>query len=305
MDLVVSCDRFPGPGETRFGKSFATYSGGKGANQAVAAAKLGGNVTFLGRIGNDPFGDELVLRLGESGVGVDNLLRDVNSPTGVALITVDANGENEILVVPGSNMKLEPDDITAGRHLFERVSVLLLQLETPLPTVLRAAEVASESGVTVVLNPAPATKLSDEFLRLIDYLTPNELEIENLTGIPVRDLRSAEEAAHRLLARGVGNVIVTLGSTGAMMVSRQGMQLVRAPEVAAIDSTAAGDAFNGAFALALSWGWEAAEAMELAVLAASFSVTRVGAQPSLAGLSDLPTFVSPELISKIQQAART
>ncbi|MGA7304658.1 MAG: ribokinase [Rhodothermales bacterium] len=299
MDLVVSCDQFPQPGETRFGDSFATYPGGKGANQAVAAARLGGEVIFLGKIGKDSFGDELAARMMENGVQVDTLLRDGSTPTGVALITVDASGQNEILVVSGCNMKLEPEDVAKNRHLLDQASVLLLQLETPLSTVQKAAELAAEDGVLVVLNPAPAMALPDDLVRLVDYLTPNELEIETLSGAPVQDLRSAEEAARRLLDRGVGNVVVTLGASGAMLVSPNGVQLVRAPQVIAVDSTAAGDAFNGSFALALSWGWDARQALELAVFAASFSVTQVGAQPSLATLSDLSKCIDPELFSQI------
>ncbi|HEY5564907.1 MAG TPA: ribokinase [Rhodothermia bacterium] len=304
MDLVVTCDRFPEPGETVFGGSFATYPGGKGANQAVAAARLDGDVLFLAKLGSDAFGDELEHHLRESGVHVDYLLRDETAPTGVALITVDGSGQNEILVVSGSNMELSPDDVVAHSHLFARVSTLLLQLETPIPTALAAAEIAHDRGVAVVLNPAPAAELPDELLQKIDYLTPNELEAERLCGVAVRDLDSAEQAALRLLERGVRNVIVTLGATGALRVHEGGVQFAAAPLVDAVDSTAAGDAFNGAFARALSWGWQASEALEFAVYAASFSVTRPGAQHSLPVLNDLISFITPELHARLVRIER-
>lgn len=304
MDLVVSCDRFPRPGETLFGDTFGMYSGGKGANQAVAAAKLDGDVVFLGKVGSDAFGDELSVRLMESGVCVDNLLRDDEAPTGIALITVDATGQNEILVVSGSNMMLSREDILAHSDLFDEAAVILLQLESPLPTVRAAAELARERSVMVVLNPAPARDLPDELLQQVDYLTPNEVEAGRLSGLPVRDLVTAERAAEGLIRRGVGNVIVTLGAAGAVLISPEGVHVARSPKVTAVDSTAAGDAFNGAFALALSWGWDARDALELAVHAASFSVTRQGAQPSLPTLSDLSAFVAPELVSRIPRVIR-
>ena len=304
MDLVVSCDRFPLPGETLFGDAFGMYSGGKGANQAVAAAKLDGDVVFLGKVGSDAFGNELAARLQQDGVRIDNLLRDDEVPTGIALITVDSSGQNEILVVSGSNMRLSENDVLARGHLFDQAAVVLLQLESPLPAVTAAAELARERGVTVVLNPAPATELPDALLRRVDYLTPNEVEAERLSGLPVRDLATAEKAARGLMRRGVGNVIVTLGAQGAVLISRDQVHLTRSPKVNAVDSTAAGDAFNGAFALALSWGWDAREALELAVYAASFSVTRQGAQPSLPMLSDVAKFVAPELASRIPRGIR-
>ena len=299
MDLVVTCDNFPRPGETVFGRSFATYPGGKGANQAVAAARLDGDVIFLAKLGNDPFGDELESHLRESGVRVEYLLRDNNAPTGVALITVDKSGQNEILVISGSNMELGPDDLVARTELFDRVGAVLIQLETPIETAVAAAEIASRRDVTVVLNPAPASELPDTLLQKIDFLTPNELEAEMLSGIPVTDIESAERAARRLLDRGVANVIVTLGEIGALRVGRTGVQYAAAPVVDAVDSTAAGDAFNGAFALALSWGWQPSDALDLAVHAASLSVTLRGAQPSLPSLTDLTSFIPPELLARL------
>lgn len=299
MDLVVTCEAFPQPGETVFGKSFATYPGGKGANQAVAAARLEGEVLFLAKLGNDAFGDELESELRESGVFVDYVMRNEDAPTGVALITVDDSGQNQILVVSGSNMELTRRDVLDHRHLFDRVGAVLLQLETPVEAALAAAELAQHHGVSVVLNPAPAADLPDRLLRLVDYLTPNELEAERLSGIPVKDLDSAESAARQLLTKGVSNVIVTLGAVGALRVDSNEVQFAAAPIVDAVDSTAAGDAFNGAFARALSWGWEASEAVEFAVHAASFSVTRLGAQPSLPNLSELSSFIPPELLSRL------
>lgn len=299
MDLVVTCDLFPKPGETVFGRSFATYPGGKGANQAVAAARLDGDVLFLAKLGHDGFGNELERELRESGVRVDYLLRDEKAPTGVALITVDGSGQNQILVVSGSNMELSPDEIVAHSQLFDGVGAVLLQLETPLQTVAAAARIARDRGVAVVLNPAPAAQLPDDLLHNVDYLTPNELEIERLTGVPVTDRESAERAAGRLLDRGVENVVVTLGALGALRVHAGGVQFAPAPSVEAVDSTAAGDAFNGAFARALTLGWEASDALEFAVCAASSSVTRLGAQPSLPSLNDIMSFLTPEMLARL------
>jgi ribokinase len=287
MDLVVSCDRFPQPGETLFAHTFATYPGGKGANQAVAGARLGGRVLFLGKMGRDAFQKELERSLVQNGVCLDYLLTDPEAPTGVALITVDGQGQNEILVASGSNMKLTPAELEANRSLFAEASVVLLQLEVPVETVARAIELARQEGATVVLNPAPAQPLPASLLAGVDLLTPNETEAAVLTGLDVQDEASAEAAARHLLDLGVGTVIITLGARGALLVTPERAQRFPALRVQAVDTTAAGDAFNGALALALAQDapWEAAVPFANAV--AAFAVTRRGAQPSMPTLDEL------------------
>jgi ribokinase len=301
MDLVVTCNRFPHPGETVFADSFATYPGGKGANQAVAAAKLAGEVLFVARLGVDSFGDDLEAHLRASGVSVDHLIRDDREPTGIAVISVDRNGQNEILVASGCNMTLSSDDLFVRGEAFDRAHVVLLQLEIPAQTVSTAVKLAHDKERTVVLNPAPATDLPDQLLRMVDYLTPNELEAAALSGTEITGIESARDAGRRLLDRGVRNVIITLGAVGALRMNQAEFQLVKAPSVEVADSTAAGDAFSGAFARALSWGWPDALAVEFAVRAASFSVTRPGAQPSLPNLTDLTPLLSSEMRARLSR----
>jgi len=290
MDLVVRCKRFPDPGETIFGTAFATFPGGKGANQAVCCAKLGGEVTFMGRMGQDIFRDRLSSNMKQEGVGLEHLIIDPTEPTGTALITVDSSGQNEIIVVSGSNMKIRPEDILAHREAFADAAIVLLQLEIPLDTVMHAATLARQNSALVVLNPAPASMLPEELFRLIDYITPNETEAALLTGIPVVDRASAEQAAMALLQRGVQNVIITMGSSGCLLVNQRQKQMFAARRVKAVDTTAAGDAFNGALALALSQGDLLEEAIAFANSVAAFSVTKQGAQSSMPTKNELEVF---------------
>ncbi len=219
MDLVVRVERFPLPGETLFGTGFKTFPGGKGANQAVCCAKLGQKVQFVGRMGNDFFRDRLCASMRQDGVMLDSLTVDSTEPTGTALITVDRNGQNEILVVSGSNMKLRPEDVDGVHDLFGSAAVVLVQLEIPLETVIRTAELAHEQQALLILNPAPACSLPPSLLRLVDYLTPNESEAQMLTGIPVTRRSSAEAAAKKLVDQGVKNVLLTLGPEGCLLVN--------------------------------------------------------------------------------------
>jgi ribokinase len=281
MDLVVSCERFPEPGETILANHFGMYPGGKGANQAVAAARLGGHVQFLGKIGEDDFGERLLESLSNDGVLVDQVVTDSNAPTGVALISVNCEGENEIIVVSGSNMKLTDEDIEAQGILFDGAAVVLLQLEIPVATVEAAAVRARAHGATVILNPAPAQPLPSGLMRHVDYLTPNETEAGILTGISVTDMASATEAGNALRSQGVRNVIMTLGSDGALVVDGQGARHFPTRKVEAVDTTGAGDAFNGALAFALADGRSLEDAVSLANEVASFSVTRAGAQSAM------------------------
>lgn len=294
MDMVVSCDRFPQPGETLLARDFGMYPGGKGANQAVACAKLGGHVNFLGKMGHDGFRERLVGSLEQDGVGLSHLLTDPEAPTGIALITVDSNGQNEILVVSGSNMKLTPADLEAKHGLFAEVPVVLLQLEIPLATIQKAVELASASRAIVILNPAPAQPLPASLLRGVDVLTPNETEASILTGRSVEDEASAEAAARHLLEMGVGTVIITLGAKGALLVTPEETRSFPTRQVRAVDTTAAGDAFNGALAFALARGQALEEAVPFANTVAAYSVTRNGAQTSMPSQEEIAAFIEAE-----------
>lgn len=290
MDLVFSAKRFPRPGETLFAAGFGMFPGGKGANQAVACARLGTQTLFLAKTGRDLFRAKLLVSLKQSGVRLTHVIPDPVESTGIALIGVDAKGENRIMVVSGSNMRLLPADVRKRRGTISKVSVLLLQLEIPLRTVVCAAGLAARSGTLVVLNPAPARRLPRSLLRLVDFITPNETETGILSGIPVHSVKSATHAADRLIRMGVGNVIVTLGARGALLVTAGSARLFPSPRVRAVDTTGAGDAFNGALAGALSAGMPVEEAITLACAVGAFSVTRPGAQASLPTASELREF---------------
>lgn len=279
-DLILRLDHLPRPGETVLGGAFATAAGGKGANQAVAAARAGGQVTFVARLGRDPFGDAALAGLVREGLDTRFVGRDRAAPSGVALIFVARDGENAIGVAGGANARLSPADVRKARRAMARADVVLLQLETPLETVRAAVEWAARAGVRVILNPAPARPLPAALLRQVAILTPNETEAEWLTGVRVRDDISAARAAEKLRARGVGIVIVTLGARGAWLDGPGVQQLVPGFKVRAVDTTAAGDVFNGALAVALGEGRTLPEAVRFANAAAAVSVTRPGAQPS-------------------------
>jgi ribokinase len=291
MDLVVRTPRFPAPGETLFGTDFGTFPGGKGANQAVACAKLGAKVQFIGKVGDDIFGRKLSRGMKADGVGLQYLGIDPSAPTGIAVITVDRRGQNEIIVASGSNMKLTPKDIDRAGKAFDGAQILLMQLEVPLPTVIRAAEMAQARGVMVILNPAPAQKLPRRLLRLVDYLTPNETELQQLSGVKVDNRSSLLRAAHELLHQGVGNVIVTMGSRGAVLVREEAAHIFPAFRVHSVDTTAAGDAFNGALAYAMSMGHPQVEAIPIANAVAALSVTKPGAQSSMPTVKQLVSFL--------------
>jgi ribokinase len=250
-DMIIKLDRIPKPGETRLGGEFVTAAGGKGANQAVAAARAGGAVTLIARVGQDMFGERAIAGLIENGINVDHVQYD-KSPSGVALIFVGEDGENSIGVGSGANAKLSPADVRGAKNAFAAADVVIMQLETPLDTVEAAAELADARGALVILNPAPARPLPESLLKMVSILTPNETEAELLTGIAVNDDASCSQAADILLRKGVKNVIITLGSRGAFVASSTTKQLVPGFKVNQIDTTAAGDAFNGALAVALA-----------------------------------------------------
>jgi ribokinase len=287
LDLVVTAKRFPNPGETIFGKKFEMFPGGKGANQAVCAARLGCKTTFIGKMGNDDFREKLSSILIEAGVDIKNLLVDSNEHTGTALITVDETGQNQIIVISGSNMKLSPKDIERKSALFSDATVVLAQLEIPIETVVQAAELARQNHALFILNPAPAASLPDRLFPLIDFITPNENELELLSGIKTVDDSSIKHASEILMQKGVRNIIVTLGKRGAMLVNHSSAKLFPVSKVKVVDSTAAGDAFNGAFASSISEGHSVEESIEFANKIASISVTRMGAQSSMPYLNEI------------------
>lgn len=280
-DMILRVSRIPGPGETLLGGEFSTAAGGKGANQAVAARRAGGRVAFVARLGRDSLGDEALARFRGEGIDVSAVVRDAAAPSGVALIFVGSDGENSIGVAGGANQRLAPRDVAAAAGLFSRARVVLLQLETPLAAVSAAARMARRAGALVILNPAPARKLPSALLRAVSLLTPNEHEASLLTGVRVSGPASAAKAAKVLLARGVGTVIVTLGAAGALVACAGRSELVPGFRVKAVDTTAAGDVFNGALAVRLAEGAPLRDAVCFAHAAAAISVTRPGAQPSI------------------------
>jgi len=281
MDLVVRSPRIPQPGETLLGRGFVTLPGGKGANQAVAAARLGGEVTMIGRLGADGFAASLRESLAADGVDHSRVLATPEVATGVALITVDDNGRNTIVVASGANWLVTPADVEKAEAAIIAADVLLLQLELPLETVIQAAQIARANQVRVILNPAPARPLPPELLALVDILIPNETETALLTGLPVENDAQAQDAAARLLELGVGAVILTLGSRGALLTTAEDSRLSPAFPVQPVDTTAAGDAFVGGLAVALGEGKSLAEAMVWGNAAGGLATTVLGAQPSL------------------------
>ncbi|MCF7802643.1 MAG: ribokinase [Candidatus Marinimicrobia bacterium] len=287
MDMVVRTGHFPKPGETVLGSSFDMFPGGKGANQAVCVAKLGGPSYFLGKMGDDMFAQRLQKTMESDGVDLNGLLNAKDVSTGVASITIDGDGENEIVVVPGSNSELTPENIQEHSGLFERVNVLLAQLEIPMGTVEEAFRVAKKSGLTTVLNPAPAQQLPTSLFPDIDILTPNETELEYLSGNEITGIDDAINAARSVLAKGVNQIIVTVGENGAVLVEADRTRHIPGIKVEVVDSTAAGDAFNGALAFGLSREMSLDKSVDFANRVASQSVTRMGAQTSMPTLAEV------------------
>lgn len=279
-DMVIKSKKLPSPGETILGGTFLMNPGGKGANQAVAAARLGGNVTFVTKTGNDMFGTEALHIFDNENIDTRYIIKDAKNPSGVALINVDENGENSIVVAPGSNGTLSAYDIKDEVFETDPSDLYLMQLEIPVSTVEFVAQKAAGKGNRVILNPAPARHLSDDLLSCLYLITPNETEAELLTGIKVHDVATAEKAALILHNKGVQNLIITMGVSGAYILSGALSKVVPVIPVKAIDTTAAGDVFNGALAVAISEGQELEDAVRFANKAASISVTRMGAQAS-------------------------
>lgn len=280
-DMVIKTWKLPLPGETILGGDFFMNPGGKGANQAVAAKRLGGTVSFIGKIGNDIFGQQAKQLMQDEGIDVRNVFADPEKPSGIALITVNSMGENSIVVAPGSNGTLSIGDFYQAIPELDKSDIVLLQLEIPLSTVSYIAEYASQKGKMVILNPAPADHLPDALLKNIYMITPNESEAELLTGIHITDENSALKSATILKEKGIEIVIITTGATGAFVLSKEFTGMVGAPKVEVVDTTAAGDTFNGALVVALSEERPLQQAVEFACIAASISVTKMGAQSSI------------------------
>jgi ribokinase len=286
-DMVVKSPRIPAPGETILGGNFFMNAGGKGANQAVASARLGGDVTFIAKIGNDLFGKQALELFNNEGINCSHLFVDETAPSGVAMITLDAKGENCIVVALGANNNLTADEVLSAGAEFKAADVVLMQLETPIDTVLKTAEASFLLGKKVILNPAPACELPAELFKNLFLITPNETEAEILTGVVVTDTASATKAAMELQKMGVQHVIITLGMQGALLYSEGKGQLIPSRKVEAIDTTAAGDTFNGALAVAIAQGKSLTEAVAFGNQAAAISVTRLGAQTSVPYLHEL------------------
>ena len=287
MDLVIKTSRIPKPGETILGGDFAMIAGGKGANQAVAAARLGGRVYFVARVGRDPFGDRMLDNFRAEGIATDYVIRDEKLSSGVAIIVVDDSGENSIVVAAGANGALSPADVDKAEEIISQADSVLLQLEIPIETVMRTVELAAKHGTRVILDPAPARELDYSLLSKIDIITPNETEAEILTGIAGTDEFAARLQATALRNKGVKAVLVTRGKQGSMLDDGNEARVFKTIEVESVDSTAAGDCFNGALAAKLAQGADLSEAINFASRAAAISTTRLGAQDSLPRLSDL------------------
>jgi ribokinase len=290
MDLVVCVARMPQAGETVPGRDFQTIPGGKGANQAAAAARLGGQVAMVGRVGNDAFGLASIENLGCQGVDTSHVALDDQAATGTAMILVDQIGQNSIVVAAGANGCVDRQDVDRLDGLLAQARYLLLQFEVPVETVQYAINKARGYGVQVLLNPAPAQPISPHFLAQVDYLVPNETEASVLSGIEVQDRASAEQAAQKLLADGVPVVIITLGERGALFATKDRVDHVPARRVKALDTTAAGDAFIGGLVVALVKGFSLQEAVRYATCAGTLTVTRFGAQTSLPSAQEVQAF---------------
>lgn len=290
-DLTIKTERIPRPGETIIGGVFSEGGGGKGANQAVAAARTGANVSFIARVGNDALGKLGIQRLTDEGINTDYILRDNDSATGVAFIVVDERGENSIVVASGANAKLSSTDIDKANDEISSADVLLVQLESPVDAIYSAIKKAHDKGAVVILNPAPAQTLSSKILNDIDVITPNKVEAEMITGIKVSDEDSLRSIVLKFFDSGIKTVIITLGSKGMFVGSTEWMKLIPAYNVCPVDSTGAGDIFSGALAAFLAEGMQMEKAVKMAAASASISVTRLGAQSSAPNRKEIEEFL--------------
>ncbi|MDE0297995.1 MAG: ribokinase [Candidatus Poribacteria bacterium] len=281
MDLVIKSERRPQKGETLIGEEFGMFIGGKGSNQAIAASRLGADVTMIGRLGTDLFGETFLSEFAKEKINTGFVVHDASVGTGVASPVIDADGDNSIIIVPRANMRLDVEDVERASSKIADADVLLLQLEVPIKASQRAAEIARSNGVEVILNPAPACELPDDFLGLVDVLIPNEVETEFLSKVTVADDEGARLAAQVLFEKGISTIVLTLGSRGALLLTSQQSDLVPAYNVKVVDTTAAGDAFCGALATALADGKRIFDAVAFANAAGALAVTVLGAAPSM------------------------
>lgn len=292
MDLVIKAERRPQKGETLVGQEFGMFIGGKGSNQAIAAARLGADVTMIGRLGTDLFGDTFMSSLTQEKIDTRFIVRDAEVGTGVGTPVIDAEGDNSIIIVPRANMRLSVADVERAESAIAAADVLLLQLEVPIEASQRAAEIATSGGAKVILNPAPARELPDSFLAQMDILTPNEVETEFLSGVKVSDTAGAERAAKILLGKGVSAVILTLGDRGALLLTSDVTKPIPAYKVNVVDTTAAGDAFCGALAMGLARGEKIEDAVAFANAAGALAVTVLGAAPSMPTTKQMDEFLA-------------
>lgn len=291
-DMTIKTKKIPSPGETVIGGFFSTGGGGKGANQAIAAARVGADVSFVARVGDDLLGKEGIKRLNEERINTSYVFRDSVVPTGVAFIIVDDNAENSIVVSSGANARLSPDDIETVSNEISLAEIVLVQLESPIESVYTAIKKAHEKGATVILNPAPAQELAQHIFQYIDIITPNVVEAEMLTGIKVTDVKSLHMIVNRFFDFGTKNVIITLGSKGYFAGFQNIMEIIPAFKVTPIDTTGAGDVFSGSLAAFLAEGMTIESAARMANAAASISVTRLGAQNAAPKRSEVDEFIA-------------
>ena len=289
MDLVVKVEDRPKGGQTVIGGDFKEVPGGKGANQAVAMARLGGNVNMIGKVGNDGFGQTLLNALNNDNVNTEYINKDDVS-TGVAMITVDKNAENSIVVAPGANFKVDKEYIDKSIEGIKNSDIVVLQLETPIDTIKYALSKSKELGKYTILNPAPAVKLEDDIICNVDLLTPNETELEILSGVEIKNEYDIQKAAQMMIDKGVKELIVTLGSKGSLYINKETSMFKKAYKVEAIDTTAAGDSYTGALAVAFANGKNIEDAMDFASKVGALSVQKEGAQSSLPTLEDVENF---------------
>ena len=289
MDLVVNVDKMPKPGQTIIGSNFKEVPGGKGANQAVAMARLNGNVSMIGKVGEDGFGQTLINSLKNDKVDT-TYIKTTKGATGVALITVDNNAQNSIVVSPGANFEVKEEDIDNNIEAIKNSDIVVLQLETPLNTIKYALKKSKELNKYTILNPAPAVKLDDEIIKNVDLLTPNETELEIISGVNIETEEDIQKAAQIMIEKGVKELIVTLGSKGSLYINKEKSIFKKAYKVEAVDTTAAGDSYTAALAVALSKDQSIEEAMDFASKVGALSVLKEGAQSSLPTLEDVENF---------------
>jgi ribokinase len=301
-DLIIKVPEIPRPGETVLGGEFYTFPGGKGANQAVAAARGGGDVVFIASVGDDSYGAESVKGYKLDNINTENIKICKNTPSGVAMITISDQGENAITVASGANAKLKPEDLDEAEEAFDEAEYMLVQLETPMATVQKAMALCREFDTRVILNPAPAADLPDDIVSQTDIITPNETEAERLTGVAVSNESDALKAAHILHNRGVNTVIITMGAEGAFLSDKPSGTSAMIPGflVDAVDTTAAGDTFNGQLAVSLAEGMEMKMAIRSAHAAAALSVQKLGAQASVPRREETDYFLEEQLKSEKQ-----